>query len=411
MIDPAQKKLNAIFLSIIISFNILILAIIFFFLHYGLISSVKNHIIDSTATEFMPHYNNNDLATLNKIIEDEYFEVIDRQGDIVLDVKSSVHIKPPLNKKLFKAAFTGSQVFEILKHEDKSYLVSYVPLNSEHILRVTISIEELSHFQRNFLLIILFTLPAMVVLSFFLSRYMVNQSLNPVKRVMTYQETFASNIAHELNSPLTSIKGNLEVSLKKDRTPEEYRNAMKTVLNRVNGIIYLLNNLFLLATSKFKPLDLLREQMKINEIISGLDDKYEPVTLLKNIRLNIDLPADTVFYCDRSLMHRAIENLLDNAVNYTPENGLIDITSVHSKDGSTLIISNTCDRVTKDYISNFFKPFYRGKDRSEGKRLGLYIVQYIIESHGGKVTANINDNLLTFKLLIPHQEGIKMNLK
>ncbi len=404
MIDPAQKKLNTIFLSIIITFNILILAIIFFFLHYGLIDSVKDHIIDSTATEFMPHYSNNDLATLNKIIEDEYFQVIDRQGDIVLNVKSSVHLNPPLNKKLFEAAFTGSQVFEILKKENISYMVSYSPLDSEHILRVTLSIEELSHFQRNFLFIILFTLPAMIVLSFFLSRYMVNQSLNPVKRVLTYQETFASNIAHELNSPLTSIKGNLEVSLKKERSPEEYRDAMKTVLNRVNGIIYLLNNLFLLATSKFKPLDLLREQVGISKIINGLKDKYEPVTLLKNIRLNIDIPPDTVCYCDTSLMRRAVENLLDNAVNYTPENGLIEITSVPGRDGSALIISNTCESVTKDDIRKFFKPFYRGKDRSEGKGLGLYIVQYIIESHGGKITANLNKNLLTFNLLIPHQK-------
>jgi len=403
MIDPAQKKLNTVFLFIIITFNILILAIIFFFLHYRLIDAAKNHIIENTATEFMPHYNNNDLATLNKLIDDEYFQVLDRQGNVVLDVQTSVHFRPRLNERLFRDAFSGSQVFETLKQEDISYMVSYSPLGSEHILRVTMSMEDLAEFQRNFFLIILFTFPAMLVLSFILSRYMVNQSLKPVKRVLTYQETFSSNITHELNSPLTSIKGNLEVSLKKERTPEEYRDAMKTMLNRVNGIIYLLNNLFLLATSKFKPLDLLKEQVKIRKIIDGLEEKYEPIILSNKISLNIDIPPDAVINCDTSLIERAVENLMDNAVNYTPKNGFIEITTVPCREGFALTISNSCDSVTNNDIRNFFTPFYRGSDRSEGKGLGLHIVQYIIESHGGKVTANLDKKILTFTLLIPHQ--------
>ncbi len=402
MIDPAQKKLNRVFLFIIITFNILILAIIFFFLHYRLIESAKDHIIDNTATEIMPHYIKNDFETLNKIIEDEYYQVLDRQGNIVLDMQSSVHFKPPLNIRLFEAAFAGSEVYETLKHNDISYMVSYCPLDSKHIMRVTMSMENLSNFQRSFFLIILFTLPVMLSLSFIVSRYMVNQSLKPVKRVLTYQETFSSNITHELNSPLTAIKGILEVSLKKERTPEEYRDAMKSLLNRVNSIIYLLNNLFLLATSKFKPLDLLKEEVKIKNIFDSLEEKYEPLILSKNISLTIDVPSHAVCYCDISLMRRAIENLMDNAVNYTPENGLIKMGYVFYRDSSALTISNTCESVIKYDIVNFFKPFYRGRGRTEGKGLGLHIVQYIVESHGGKITAHLDKKLLTFTLQIPH---------
>ncbi len=411
MIDQTKKRLNLIFLSAIATFNIFILVILFSFLHYRLINAAQKHIIENVAVEFLPHYKTNNLEILKKIIEDEHFQVLNRKGQIVLDVQSSVHFKPRFNESHFEAAFSGKQVFEIIKQQDANYMISYSPLDHDHVLRVTLSLEELSEFKNNFITIVLFTIPGIFFLSYILSRFMVNQSLKPIKKVFAYQETFSSNITHELNSPMTSIKGNLEVLLRRERSPGEYRETIKSVLGRINEIIDLLNNLYLLATSKLKPLDLFKENVNIEKIIDGLIEKYEPLIFSNNIELNLSIQQNTFCECDASLIGRTIENLLDNAVKYTPPGGLIEIRVLRDKKNLMLTISNTCVGITYDEIKNFFSPFYRGKNilnkNLEGKGLGLHIVQHIIYSHGGTILTNLEKELLSFTIKIP---GISLRL-
>lgn len=402
MIDPAQKKLNLIFLSILFTLSLCILAIIFLFIHYRLFDMAKEHINENIMTEFMPHYKANELKTMDKMIEDEHFQVFDKAGNITLDVKSSIHFNPPVNTDLFKRAFSDQQLFEVIKHNNRSYVISYSYLDQNHILRVTASLTGLSEFNSVFVVIILISLPCLLILSFIISRYMVKQAFKPIERVMMYQETFSSNITHELNSPLTAIKGNLEVSLKRERTAEEYRNSLKSVLKSVDGLINLLNNLYILALSDFKRLDLLKEKVSVSKILSDLEDKYEPLVFQKNINLKTSIKADIDWYCDASLMGRAIENLLDNAIKYTPNKGVIEIEARHEKAHLLLIVSNNCNNIEKDDVDNFFKPFYRGQEQPEGKGLGLFIVQYIVESHGGTIKADLNSGKLTFTVLIPH---------
>jgi signal transduction histidine kinase len=405
MIEPAKKRLTIVSLSLLVMSNILILLIIFTILHYILINNAKEHIMENIATEFMPHYKNNDLDTLRKIIEDEKFQILNREGEVVLDVQSSVHFIPPVNKSDLEAAFSDKHIFKIINPGNISYMVSYLPLDRNHILRVILSMEELSAFRKNFIIISLLTLPVMLLLSYILSRYMVAQSLEPVIRIFNYQETFSSSITHELNSPLTSIKGSLEVGLRRERSAEEYRNILKSALGRVNRLIDLLNNLFLLATSKFKPLDLLKEEVNIGTMIKEIIENYEPYLFNKDIKVNLAVDQDNICRCDSSLMRRAIENLIDNATKYTSTGGKVEIKTLHDRKNFILSISNTYNGITINDMKNLFKPFTRGKNSSashpEGKGLGLHIVQYIGHSHGGTISVSFDNNMLTFIIKMP----------
>ena len=232
---------------------------------YSVTNAAKKHLTEDIELEFLPHYRQKDFDILKKIIIDEFFQVLDRKGEVVLNVQSSVHFNPSLNESNLEAAFSGRQVFETTEHQNNTYMISYFPLDtdSEHVGRITHSLEEMSHFRGILIKIMLFTLPFLLLISGIISRYLVHQSLKPIVKVLTYQETFSSNVTHELNSPLTSMKGNLEVILKRERTLQEYRETLKSVLRNVDGIIDLLNNLYLLATSKFKPLDLYKENDNI----------------------------------------------------------------------------------------------------------------------------------------------------
>jgi signal transduction histidine kinase len=107
--------------------------------------------------------------------------------------------------------------------------------------------------------------------------------------------------------------------------------------------------------------------------------------------------------CDEGLMRRALENLVDNAVKYTPNAGTIKIGLAGQKNCLNFTISNTCESINRDEIANFFEPFYRGENaisRSiDGKGLGLYIARYIIRSHGGDITIKTSDdNMCTLEI-------------
>jgi signal transduction histidine kinase len=227
--------------------------------------------------------------------------------------------------------------------------------------------------------------------------------MKPIADIFTFQENFSSNVTHELRSPLASLKGNLEVALRKERNSDEYRETLRLGLKEVDRIVELINNLYMLASSKFKPLELMKKEANISEIIEEIIASRKPNILAKEINLDIADLGGVACLCDEGLMRRAFDNLIDNAVKYTPNGGTIKIGLERKENCLNFIISNTCESINRDEIANFFEPFYRGENalsRSiEGKGLGLYIARYIIRSHGGDITIKTaDDNMCTIEI-------------
>ena len=111
-------------------------------------------------------------------------------------------------------------------------------------------------------------------------------------------------------------------------------------------------------------------------------------------------------YCDEALIRRTIENLIDNAVKYTPDNGSISLTAEKDPKKISLTITNTCKSIEKGELKHIFDPFYRGRttrqSNIEGKGLGLYISRYIIRSHGGDIRVNNTyGNLFSLTVTLP----------
>jgi signal transduction histidine kinase len=412
MIDPVKKKLSIIFFSIMIVLIMAILVIVYLFMDYRLFGSVKQHLIESIDTEFMPHYRDNDFDVLSKIVEDELFQVLNGKGEVVFAVQSSIGFSPALNRSLLDAASKGRQVFETTTHDKGHYLVTYYPLGGAFIGRAVHPIEARTVFRKNFTVLMIFSLPLLLLIAYLSSRYMVSQSLKPISKVLKYQETFSSSVSHELNSPITSIKGSLEVALRRDRSPEEYQGIVKSALKKIDDIIDLLNNLALMATSESKSLDLYRERVNMAEIIDDVVDKYEPLIYAKSVTPNLlvhtskSCKSNIPIECDATLMRRAIENLLDNAVKYTSPEGVIELSCINDASHFIFTISNTCSDISKDDLKKLCEPFYRGKNvrenNIEGRGLGLHVVQHIVYSHGGSLSYQLDDGLLSFSIKIPH---------
>ncbi|TAN38462.1 MAG: hypothetical protein EPN25_13665 [Nitrospirae bacterium] len=406
MIDPTKKRLTVIFTSVMIVFNMLILVLSYLFWHDSMVNGVKRSMREDMYSEFLDQYNRSGLDPFRTMWDEHHFQILNRSGDIVVSTRNSVGFYPALNKKLLDDAFGGLQSFETLMVRNESHLIFYFPIDGTYVGRAAHSLAGELQYDSAFLQLVLMSLPGMFLLSYLVSRYLVNHAMKPISDIFTFQETFSSNVSHELRTPLASLKGNFEVSLRKERSAGEYKDVIMFGLKETNRIIKLLNNLSMLASSKFKPLDLFRNSVDINRLIKELVAVYEPVIHARGIKLTTSELPGLKCLCDEGLIRRTIENLLENAVKYTPDGGRINILLSLVAGHISLTISNTGGRLSREELLNIFDPFYRGKEavekKVEGKGLGLYISRYIVRSHGGDITINQTDNdLFSLTMFLP----------
>ena len=395
MLDLTQKRLTRRFAFIVLLFTVLLQTVMLLYFHRSIMKTAEEHVQDEIQNEFIDQFHRTGLDTF-KVHWDEYrFQILNRSGEVIIASPKTRAFYPTLNRKLLAGAFSGERGFEKVSIQHEPYLVVYFPLNEEFSGRIAACLTEEFRYERNFLKLLILTLPVILVLSFFFSRFLVKHAMKPVSDVFTYQEHFSSTVTHELRSPLASLKGNLEVSLRKERPAEEYRETIRFGLTEVDRITNLLNDLSLLSSSKFKPLDLFKERVDITKLIRETVDAYRPRILTKGVRIENSVTAHIVCVCDEDLIRRVFDNILNNAMKYTPAEGVITIRSFDAMGKILVNVSNTCHGLSKGEVAYLFEPFYRGKnvlkENFEGKGLGLFISRYILRSHGGDITAKLTD--------------------
>jgi len=406
MINPTKSRLTRIFTAVALGFSVLILGISFFFVRYSTLSEIKRHMSEDIEKQFLDQFYRSGLDPFKDMWNEYRFQILNRGGQVIVSTRNSLDFYPVLNTGHLQKAFSGRRNFEEREVMGEPYLISYFPIDGKYIGRSALSLTEEKKYERVFLRLILIALPGIFLISFCISRYLVDKAMEQMSDFFTFQETFSSNVTHELRSPLASLKGNLEVTLRKDRPTEEYKDILALSLKEVDRIISLLNNLNLLASSKFKPLDLFKYSVDVTKIVDEVVGFYAADLQAKKIQLDVTKTANVTCICDEALIRRTIENLVDNAAKYTPEGGSITVDI--SKDFKNIFITltNTCPAMETHDLKNIFQPFYRGKSavsrNAEGKGLGLYISRYIVRSHGGDITANKTyGNLFSLTISLP----------
>lgn len=406
MIVPTKKRLTIIFTSVILLFTIIILVISYIFIHQSITSVAKNHMKEDIRTELLDQYRRSGIDPVSKMWSENLFQILNSSGAIVVSSQNTASFYPEINRQMLQKAYTGKQGFEYRNINGEDYLISYFPLDGKYVGRAALSLTDMQKYEKTFLDLILVTLPGIFLFSYLTSRFLVNHAMEKISDFFTFQETFSSNVTHELRSPLASLKGNLEVTLRKERTADEYKDTLSLSLKEVDRIISLLNNLYLLASSKFKPLDLFKNQTDIMKVVGDVARTYEPAMSARGIVFTLTGTGGLFCLCDEALIRRTIENLLDNAVKYTPDNGSISLNAEKDQKRISITITNTCRTMEKDELKHIFDPFYRGRatvqTHIEGKGLGLYISRYIVRSHGGDIRVNTTyGNLFSLSVTIP----------
>ena len=208
----------------------------------------------------------------------------------------------------------------------------------------------------------------------------------------TSQRQFMEDISHELKTPLSVLKGELEVTLKRIRSAQEYEATLHSSLEEVNHLAGIVENLLTLARFDAKTTTLQAASVDLNLLIKDALDAISVLAVQKNITLQLkgDHAADVL--ADKNQLKRMVLNILDNAIKYTQPGGTISIDLHRQKDSADIDITDTGIGIPENELPHIFDRFYRvDKSRSSaGFGLGLSIAQSIAMAHGGRIDVKNN---------------------
>jgi signal transduction histidine kinase len=191
-----------------------------------------------------------------------------------------------------------------------------------------------------------------------------------------------------LRTPLTVVRGQLEVAMFTAETVEQYREAMADALEGVERLSNIVRALLMLSQAESGQLVLQKNEMDLSGLVRDLVDQHQIPAEAQGVRLSAELPDGCMLNADRIQIERLLSNLLGNAIKYTPAGGEVKVSLVPQFDHVKLIVQDTGVGISEEHLPNIFDRFYRvpSADPEKGLGLGLSFVAWIAKAHGGSVT-------------------------
>ncbi|MBW1956910.1 MAG: HAMP domain-containing protein [Deltaproteobacteria bacterium] len=234
----------------------------------------------------------------------------------------------------------------------------------------------------------------------------INFMLDNIESSFDEVRQFTADVSHELRNPLSAVKGEIEVAVSRKRDAADYLETLHNCLERIDDLIKMVNDLFLISCFDAKKYDLKLSRINLAELLGEMYDFFLPIAQEKNIQFVIER-CDTVFASvDRHKILQLLSNLMDNAVKFTPENQSITLSLIEHSHEVELDVSDSGIGIPEGNLENIFKRFYQvdpsrsGDERGAG--LGLHICKRIAEVHGGSIAATRNTTKgVTFTVRLP----------
>jgi two-component system heavy metal sensor histidine kinase CusS len=217
-----------------------------------------------------------------------------------------------------------------------------------------------------------------------------NQMLDRLEGSFERISRFSADIAHDLRTPVNNIRGEAEVALARARTADEYRDVIESCLEEAVRLSDLIGDLLFLARAESPLPHLRRERIDVGNLLEGVREYYEGLAAEGGITLATRVGADTVLAeLDRTLMQRAVGNLVSNGLAHTPPGGAVTLGATADSLTICIDVTDTGDGIPAEALPRVFDRFFRvDSSRSQnlgGTGLGLAIVKSIAMLHGGNV--------------------------
>ena len=375
--------------------------------------------------EVTPSLIKDNMEVIRRVGE-EYYQIINHRGEVRISSLNNNYLWP-VNRDLILKAFGGIPQFDTISLKGERYRILYYPVSEHTIVSIGESLKDVDEdiviLKRLALIFFPFILAITGVMSWFLAgralspmvqikslaeqirhgrleqRIAVgvkgkevddlvrifNEMLDGIQHSVEAQRRFTSDVSHEIRSPLTSLRGNIEVALRKKRTTEEYEELLRNNLSDITRLSRITDDLLFLARADNNILELRKHWFDVNQLLKHIIERlrYDGLSIVEKYDGNLEV------YGDSSILEQAFKNLISNAIKYTPRGGTVTITTEKEGDYAKVAISDSGIGIPEDEIPHIFERFYRvDKERSRkmgGTGLGLSITQWIVNAHGGQI--------------------------
>lgn len=233
-----------------------------------------------------------------------------------------------------------------------------------------------------------------------------NEMLERLDDAFQRLSAFSADIAHELRTPLSNLLTHTQVTLTRPRPIEEYREALHSNLEELQWMAQLVNDMLYLAKADHGLLMPKREALDLAAEADVLLEFFAP--LAEDVRVTLNREGHGHMMGDRNMLRRALSNLLDNALRFTPADGEVRVKIIDQPKGLSLTVENSGDGISKDLLPRLFDRFYRvdparHEGSSEHAGLGLAITQSIVNAHGGKIHCESENGWTRFVIELPKE--------
>ncbi len=214
---------------------------------------------------------------------------------------------------------------------------------------------------------------------------------------------FASDIAHELRTPISNLMTQTHVTLAQARTVEHYREVLYSNVEEFDRLARMISDMLFLAKADHGLIVPQSEPVDLAGEISELIDFYGVAAHEQGVALRLDGTGKVAG--DRLMLRRAIGNLLSNAIRHTPRGGTVHV-ALGTNDGATSVsVENPGMDIAPEYLPRIFDRFYRvdpsRQSSTEGAGLGLAITQSIVRAHGGRIEVKSSGGTTRFTAVFP----------
>jgi two-component system OmpR family sensor kinase len=234
----------------------------------------------------------------------------------------------------------------------------------------------------------------------------LNDMLGRLERSFAVRRMFSADASHELRSPLSRLRAELEVALRRPRPVAEYEETLRSCLDEVERVQGMIEELLELARLDTAEDQELCEPVTVADLVAAALSAVRPRAHQQGVEVIADPLPDVLVSAAPVAAKVALTNILDNAVKFSPAGGQVRVVVSAADDEAVIAVSDTGPGVSPEEAERLFQPFYRGKASRAtgvpGVGLGLAISRVLVHRQGGRISVNGSDEKgATFNLHLP----------
>ncbi len=366
---------------------------------------------------------------------DKFFQIFGPQGQITLQSANITTQNIPLSESAMQAALQGQATYESVRFQGgiSIRLLSYPIKHGEtlvNILRVGTSLRPVEEMLNRLVFVLLIGSPLAVIVSMLGGWFLAGRALRPVDTITlaaqriaagdltqrihttsadeigrlasTFNDMiarleasirqirqFSADASHELRTPLTITKGETELALRKERTPEVYREVLESNLEEIDRMSRIVDELLFLSRADLGEIKIAKEPVQLDQLVQEI--QHQAIVLGKDREVETVLGTlePTQVVGDEWRLRELFLNIVDNAVKYSQEKGTVEINLEHANGMAKISVQDNGIGISPDEQKLVFDRFFRSDTArahaQKGTGLGLAICKWIAETHQGQI--------------------------